>query len=118
MYEVNTYTQAGNNLIAGSMRIAKESLDVAEGETISARSLIKLDGGKAKAYTSADLGGSGTEAVVPYGIAAADAEHGKVVVYMTGEFFGSKLVLPEGVEADKVAPLLRSNGIFLKDLTE
>ena len=112
MYEVNTYTLAGDNFLAGSMPIAKEALAVKEGETIKARSLVALSNGEAAAYSATDAGNS----VVPYGVAAADAENGSVVVYLSGEFFGSKLELPEGVTAATVAPLLRSNGIFLKDL--
>ena len=112
MYEVNTYTLAGDNFLAGSMPVAKDALAVKEGETIKARSLVTLSSGKAAAYTATNAGNS----VVPYGVAAADAENGSVVVYLSGEFFGSKLVLPEGVTAATVAPLLRQNGIFLKDL--
>ena len=114
MYEVNTYTKNGDNFIMGDMKIAKEALDVNDGENIVARSLVTISGGKASADTMAKATGG----VVPYGIAAADAENGKVVVYMTGEFAGSKLVLPDEVEVSTVAPLLRSNGIFIKDLIE
>ena len=114
MFEVNTYETNGDNFIVGSMHVAKDALDVNTGQTIVARSLVKLVNGKASAYAAADA----TNSTVPYGIAAADAENGKVVVYMTGEFAGSKLVLPDEVEVSTVAPLLRSNGIFLKDLIE
>lgn len=112
MYEVNTYAKNGDNFILGDMKIAKESLGVNTGETIAARSLVKIVDGKASAYTADDA----SSEVVPYGIAAADAENDLVVVYMTGEFAASKLALPEGLEAETVAPLLRSNGIFLKPL--
>lgn len=112
MYEINTYSTNGGNFILGDIKIAKEALDVNDGETIVARSLVKLVNGKASAYAAADA----ESETVPYGIAAADAENGKVVVYMTGEFAGSKLELPDGLEVSTVAPLLRSNGIFLKDL--
>ena len=112
MYEINTYTLEGDNFLAGDMKIAKEALPVAEDEEIAARSLIKLADGEAAAYTANDLEAE----TVPYGIAAADAEDGQVAVYLTGEFFGEKLALPDGVTADDVKPLLRENGIFLKTL--
>lgn len=111
MYQVETHTYTPDDFISGSMPIAREALGVTSGETIKARSLITIADGKAKAYTAENA----TKAVVPYGIAAADAENDRVVVYMTGEFDGSKLVLPDTVELSTVAPLLRSNGIFLKN---
>lgn len=114
MFEVKEYACPAENFLAGSMRVVKEALDVNEGEVIVARSLVAISNGKASAYTKDNA----TAKVVPYGIAAADAENGKVVVYMTGEFFGSKIVLPEGVEESDVKDLLRSNGIFLKNLIE
>lgn len=112
MFEVKTYECPGDNFLAGTMKIVKEALDVNDGQTIVARSLVKVADGKASAYTAEDVAAE----VVPYGVAAEDAENGKVVVYMTGEFFGSKLILPEGVEVSAVKPLLRSNGIFIKEL--
>ena len=114
MFEIKEYTCQGDNFLAGTMKIVKETLDANEDQTIPARSLVAISEGKARAYTAEDAAAK----VVPYGIAAAKAENGKVVVYMTGEFFGSKLVLPEGVTAGDVKDLLRSNGIFLKDLIE
>lgn len=114
MFEVKTNECSGDNFLAGTMNIAKDALEVNEGQVIKARSLVTIENGKASAYTKENADGK----VVPYGIAAADAENGKVVVYMTGEFFGEKLVLPEGVDAETVKPLLRSNGIFLKNLIE
>lgn len=132
MYEVNDYAYEPENFLAGSMDVAKEALPVKEGEEIKAKSLVKLVSGEAAAYTAADLGAKpdaakgaesqeaaetpaeAAELVIPYGIAAADAEDGQVVVYLTGEFFADALVLPEGLEAETVKPLLRENGIFLK----
>lgn len=114
MFEVKEYTCPGDNFLAGTMKIVKEALDVNDGESIVERSLVAISEGKASAYTAENAAAK----VVPYGIAAADAENGKVVVYMTGEFFGSRLVLPEGVNESDVKDLLRSNGIFLKDLNE
>lgn len=112
MFEPITHTLEMDNFIAGGLPIATDALPVAEGEAIVARSLVKLNEGKAAAYTADDA----TAKTVPYGIAAAEDENGYVAVYMTGEFFAEKLVLPDGVDADTVAPLLRSNGIFLKDM--
>ena len=194
MYGINSYELPGDNFVAGTMPIASEALAVKSGETIPARSLVKLVAGEAAAYTASDLdltpddqkveaeaSGTGITAAsvvkatfleeagtgknkyefefdgtgwqydgeaatlndygisvtgtpaegdkvtvtrtvttqkpaVPYGIAAADAENGTVPVYLSGEFFAEKLEMPEDVTAEDVAPLLRSNGIFLKHL--
>lgn len=49
-----------------------------------------------------------------YGIAADSAAAGEdAVIYLTGEFFASGLVLPSGVEAGDVEVPLRNLGIFL-----
>lgn len=110
MYETKTYENMPNEFIAGMMPVGTEGLVVKTGEEIKAKSLVKLDGGEAAAYTKAD----GTASTIPYGIAAADAESGQVVVYLSGEFRGDQLSLPEGVTVDAVKPLLRENGIYLK----
>ena len=109
MYEVNTYSLERDNFLGGAYPIAKETLEVASGETIAEHALVKLSSGKAAAYAAADA----TAETVPYGIAAAASENGYVVVYLTGEFQESGIVLPDGVEVDAVRPLLRENGIFL-----
>ena len=110
MYEPKVYEMIPENFHAGTMPIGKEGLNVKDGETIEAKSLVKLSDGEAAAYTADDA----TAGTIPYGIAAADAENGCVVVYLSGEFRGDALKLPEGVEVDTVKPLLRENGIFLK----
>lgn len=110
MYEAKTYETMPNEFIAGMMPIATEGMAVKSGEIIKAKSLVKLDSGEAAAYTKED----GTAKTVPYGIAAADAENGQVVVYLSGEFHGDQLNLPEEVTVDAVKPLLRENGIYLK----
>lgn len=110
MYETKTYENMPNEFVAGMMPIATEGMTVKSGETIKAKSLVKLEGGEAAAYTKED----GTSNAVPYGIAAADAENGRVVIYLSGEFHGDQLNLPEEVTVDAVKPLLRENGIYLK----
>lgn len=50
-----------------------------------------------------------------YGITAdSAAKDADAVIYLTGEFFKSGLVLPDGVTADDVEVPLRNIGIFLK----
>lgn len=110
MYKPETHEMIPDNFHAGTMPIGKEALTVKEGETIKARELVKLSDGEAAAYVAEDV----AEGVIPYGLAAADAENGSVVVYLSGEYFGDALKLPQGVEVDAVKPLLRENGIFLK----
>ena len=110
MYEVKEYTLERDNFLGGArIPVAKEMLAAKEGEVIAYKSLVKLDGKEAVAYTAADAEAS----TPPYGIAATDAENGAVVVYLSGEFQESGLILPDGVEVDTVRPLLRENGIFL-----
>ncbi len=51
-----------------------------------------------------------------YGIAADSAEAGEeVVIYLTGQFFGDALELPEGVTAPDLKAPLRKIGIFLEE---
>lgn len=110
MYEVKEYAYEPERFLAGDMPVGKEVMECAEDAEIKARSLVSQEGGKAVAYT-----GTAGSLTVPYGIAAADAENGQVVVYLSGEFFGEALVLPEGVTAEDVTPLARENGIFIKN---
>lgn len=50
-----------------------------------------------------------------YGIAADGAASGEeAVIFLTGEFFGDALVLPEGVKVADVEVPLRNIGVFLK----
>jgi hypothetical protein len=112
MYEVKSYELEKDMFLAGYMDIAKEELEVAEGETIQERSLIKLSGNKAAAYTAEDA----EAGKVPYGIAVGTEAAGYVVAYLSGEFYESGLKLPDGVGVETVKPLLRENGIFLKEL--
>ena len=50
-----------------------------------------------------------------YGVAADSVTSGgEAVIFLTGEFFGDALVLPEGVKVTDVEVPLRNLGIFLK----
>ena len=49
-----------------------------------------------------------------YGIAAEASSGGKVVVYVTGEFFAAALNLEENVTAALLKPAFRNLGVFLK----
>lgn len=52
-----------------------------------------------------------------YGIAAQPAKAGEeIVVYLTGNFFASALVLPEGITITKLRTPLRKRGVFLVDI--
>lgn len=110
MYETKTYETLPNDFVAGMIPISTEGMAVKAGETIKAKSLVKLDDGEVAAYDKEDS----TANTIPYGIAAADAENGRVVVYLSGEFYGDQLNLPAEVTVDAVKPLLRENGIYLK----
>ena len=111
MYEVKEYAYEPKRFLAGDMPVGKEVMECAEDAEILAHSLVAQSGGKAVPYAAGKDGALD----VPYGIAAADAENGQVVVYLSGEFYGESLVLPEGVTVDAVKPLARENGIFIKD---
>lgn len=112
MYEVKTNVLERDMFLAGNFPVEKKSLEVNEGETIKARELVKLVNGKASKYVKADA----TAKTKPYGIAASDADDAGIVVYLTGDFFESGLILPDEVEVAEVEPMLRENGIFLKKL--
>ena len=60
-------------------------------------------------------GSSTVDTSTLYGIAAEDAEaEAECVVYLTGEFFGDKLVLESDVTVDVLEVPMRKLGIFLK----
>lgn len=51
-----------------------------------------------------------------YGIAAEDKASGEeVVYYLSGQFFGEAIVVPEGTRASDFKAVLRKIGIFLVD---
>lgn len=70
--------------------------------------LVKDDSGKIVTATTTTK-----EKIV--GISAAAAEkNSPVAFYMTGEFFGNALVLPDGITIDDIKDELRKLSIFLR----
>lgn len=85
------------------------------GEALAAHTPVLLDeDGEAVAIVAPDEGETLSTTGI-YGITADSAASGKdAVIYLTGEFFADKIVLPEGVTAADVEIPLRNIGIFLK----
>lgn len=95
---------------AGDYPVVKDTGVVADGNTILELMPVTMGtDGKLSAITQ-------KTAADVYGIAAASAEAGEmVVIYLTGEFFGDSLELPEGMQAADIKAACRRNSIFLKD---
>lgn len=95
---------------AGDYPVVTDSGTVADGQTIKELMPVTLGAdGKLSAVTAETLANV-------YGLAAEDAEAGEeLVIYLTGQFFGDSLELPEETTpADLKAPF-RKLGIFLVD---
>ena len=105
--------------VAGhTIRIATEVKEA--GADLPARAPVLLANGKVTLVTAATTGRGETAKTTVntdglYGITAESAKNGEdAIIYLTGEFFGDALVLPEGVTAADVEVPLRNIGIFLK----
>ncbi len=100
---------------AGPFPVAKSVKEA--GVNIPARAPVILDEtGKLALVTATAAEGDVTvNAEGLYGVTPEAIEAGKTgVVYLTGEFFGDSLTLPEGVNPTDVEVPLRKLGIFLK----
>lgn len=95
---------------AGDYPVVTDSGTVADGNTILELMPVMLGtDGKLSAVTAATVANV-------YGIAAEEADAGKeLVIYLTGQFFGDALKLPEGTTAADFKAPFRKLGIFLAD---
>lgn len=110
-----TFYTAPDYLIAGGAEINK-AVKVAS-VAVKRGAVVVLDGdGKLAIPTVSGEPDSYTvDTTGLYGIVADDAEADEeAVVYLTGEFFGDALVLPENATLAHVEVPLRNLGIFLK----
>ena len=107
MYEIKRDELTRKNVFAGDFPIAKETGEVADGETVRQYAPVIKTADGFKEATADGLGDL-------YGIAADDSTDGGVVCMLTGEFFADGLTLPEGVTAEALKPAFRKLGIFLK----
>lgn len=121
MYEIEKNALSAENFIAGPFPIVTEWGNVEEGVTVRKYAPV-IDGENGiEEITAAALPTTGTNASPGsldkiVGIAADDSSNGKVIYYLTGEFFSNALTLPSGVTANDIKPALRKIGIFLKEL--
>lgn len=121
MYEIKHNALIPENFIAGSFPMATDIGVVKEGATIRKLAPIIEGENGLEEITAAALPTTGENASPGsldklVGIAADDSDNGKVVYYLTGEFFGNALTLPEGVTTKDIKPALRKLGIFLKEM--
>lgn len=95
---------------AGDYPVVTGTGTVADGSIIPELTPVVLgNDGKLSPVTASTIGDV-------YGIAADKAEAGEeAVIYLTGQFFGDALELPEGVTAPDLKAPLRKIGIFLED---
>lgn len=121
MYEIGKNELSAENFIAGGFPIVTEWGNVKEGANIRKFAPV-IDGENGiEEITAAALPTAGENASTGsldkiVGIAADDSSNGKVIYYLTGEFFANALTLPSGVTAKDIKPALRKIGIFLKEL--
>lgn len=105
---IKTYEQKPDYFVSGTTIPVKAIIKTA-GEDLSEHAPVILADGKLTAVKD--------KATLTrlYGITADAAASGKdVAVYLTGEFFGSALTLPDGVTADDLEVAFRNIGIFLE----
>lgn len=106
MFEVQKDSHTPLNFIAGDFPIVRDTGKIANGAVIRERApVILTETGitEATADKTADIIGI---AAVPSG--------DRVIMYLTGEFFGSSLVLSDGVTVEAIKPVLRKLSIFLR----
>lgn len=121
MYEIQENTLTAENFIAGPFPVVTESGNIKTGATIRKYAPLVETADGIEEITAAALPTTGENASsgsldTIIGIAADEPSGGKVVYYMTGEFFGDALTLPEGVTVSDIKPTMRKLGIFLKEM--
>lgn len=121
MYEIEHNSLIPENFIAGNFPNALDAGNVKEGAKIRKFAPVIEGENGLEEITAAALPTTGENASPGsldklVGIAADDSDNGKVVYYLTGEFFGNALTLPEGVTAKDLKPVFRRLGIFLKEM--
>ena len=100
MFEVQKDSHEPLNFIAGDFPIVRSAEKIKTGAVIRERAPVVMGA------TGIEEAATDTIANI-YGIAAAVPSGDKVVIYLTGEFFGSALTLPDGVTVDAIKPILR-----------
>lgn len=107
MYEVQKDSHESLNFIAGDFPILRDTAKIKTGAVIRERAPVILGATGVEEATAdkiADI----------IGIAAAVPSGDRVVIYLTGEFFGSEIILPDGITVDALKPILRKLSIFLR----
>lgn len=104
-----TFSYEPNRIIAGVYPISTAIKPA--GENLPAHAPVSLDGtGKLALLKAGTVSTTGVYGVVPE---AANADE-DAVVYLTGEFFGDSLTLPDGITVSDIDVPMRNIGIFLK----
>lgn len=116
-YEVETRSTVPKNFFAGDFPTLPETGTA--GEKLAEHTPVTInEDGEVVAVAAASGSGESAKAATTgdvVGITAEAAESGEpVVYYMTGEFFGDALNLPEGVEIEDIKDSLRRLSIFLR----
>ena len=111
--EKKTFSTAPEYFLAGTtIGIAKATKKASA--AVAAHAPVLLDSDEVKPIAKVD-GSHALSLTGLYGIAADGAASGEeAVIFLTGEFFGDALVLPEGVKVADVEVPLRNIGVFLK----
>lgn len=125
MYEIKNTEFIPENFFAGDYPVKTDVGPVKDGAAIRKHAPVVRGAEGIEEFTADMLpaettdGESGENVVTGtfdtlLGIAAEDSDGGEVVYYLTGEFFGEALILPDGVTAAALKPAFRKLGIFLK----
>ena len=126
MFEINTAINNPENFFAGEFPVVKEIYPIKTGKTISKFMPVKLIEGEIEPVVKIEATAVDATNAIPaktieentvenlYGIAAEDESGGEAVIYLTGEFFANKIVLPTDVTIDMLKPEFRKLGIYLK----
>ncbi|MBU5438297.1 hypothetical protein KQI42_09770 [Tissierella sp. MSJ-40] len=107
MFEIDTAVHTPKNFFAGDFPIVTDS------DTIKKGAVIRKYAPITKGETGIEEVAGGTLANL-LGIAADEPNGGKIVYYLTGEFFADAITLPDGVTIEELKTTCRKLGIFLK----
>lgn len=112
---MKTETMNYDNIFAGNvMAVVTEAGIVAENQNIQALAIVEIDASGNVIAPGEVVDGTKAYAIAAEEVVTGAGETIPIVLYMTGEFNESKIVVPEGKTLKDYKPVLRKLGIFLK----
>lgn len=113
LYSINTAEMIAENFLAGEYPIVTDIGTIKEKTTIHKYAPVIQGESGIEEFTAEMLSTSLDKLA---GIAADAPSGNEVVIFLTGEFFGEGLTLPDGVTAADLKPAFRKLGIFIKEM--